>query len=331
MRMDVGVIVRLALGTSNNNRTGRSGGVLAQVRIPRRNGQTAYMISECVRSKPSSTAYHRAAFTLIELLVVIALITLLAALLLPALSGAEVRARSAACKNHLRQIGAALNMYVADHRRYPPGVEWATLEVWMDKLYPYYPLAWTNRSWHCPTYTARRGMAVFWTTNKVDPRDGALFWTSYAFNGGNGIMGHGWPGMPESVARLRGTLGLGGLPPWTAREAQVAAPSQMYAVADARSLLRASGPGYFPIERPHATLGPSSMTPWRTAWPWDTQLKEADAPHSHGYNMLFCDGHVMLVKRKDFLFPPRTAQHWNRDNQPHEEAWAPRNEWAVQE
>jgi len=86
------------------------------------------------RCNPIPTASRRGGFTLVELLVVIALIGLLVALLLPALSGAEARGRSVACKNHLRQIGAALSMYVADHRRYPPGVDWATLELWMDKL-----------------------------------------------------------------------------------------------------------------------------------------------------------------------------------------------------
>src|SRR5262249_51674708 len=103
---------------------------------------------------------------------------------------------------------------------------------------------------------------------------------------------------------------------------------------DAREYRRSSGPGWFPIESPNATLGLWAMTPWLNAWFWDPSLqslRESDPPHQQGYNMLYCDGHVTLVKRNDYLFPPRTARHWNRDNQPHEEAWAPRSDWAVQQ
>jgi prepilin-type N-terminal cleavage/methylation domain-containing protein/prepilin-type processing-associated H-X9-DG protein len=72
--------------------------------------------------RPSNTAM-RSAFTLIELLVVLALLGLMVALLLPAIQKARESSRNAACRNHLKQIGVALNQYGAAHECYPKGVE----------------------------------------------------------------------------------------------------------------------------------------------------------------------------------------------------------------
>ena len=60
------------------------------------------------------------AFTLVELLVVIAVIAIIAAALLPALSGARRSAQSIACASNLRQLGVATLAFRDDNDRQLP-------------------------------------------------------------------------------------------------------------------------------------------------------------------------------------------------------------------
>jgi prepilin-type N-terminal cleavage/methylation domain-containing protein/prepilin-type processing-associated H-X9-DG protein len=261
---------------------------------------------------------RRSGFTLLELLVGIAVIGILVALLLPALSAARARGRGSVCMNRLHQTGLAMQMYVSDHNIYPSAFRFGPPFItWADQLASYNPLNWTNLSWHCPTYLAESGNVIW----KPPPNGGGRFQasSSYAYNA-FGLSGH------EIIAgtnlvRKGQWLGLGDLKQ-SVPESRVVAPSEMYAAGDTRPFQFLDDTGF---------NGSVEMHPWQ--WPpsiLHAKVTEAKPPHSGGYNLLFVDGHVSRVKREDYLFPPRSAPNWNRDNQPHPELWSPTSEWCVQ-
>ena len=129
-------------------------------------------------------------FTLVELLVVIAIIAVLAALLLPAFSGAKSRTQQTHCVSNLHQLGLGLQSFVGANHAYPSCRAGTNSEIpgsWMNQLQqggfetqqgafdiskPKTSFLFTEGVWRCPT--AR------WDRQAMGGGDGIA--TSYGYN-----------------------------------------------------------------------------------------------------------------------------------------------------
>jgi prepilin-type N-terminal cleavage/methylation domain-containing protein/prepilin-type processing-associated H-X9-DG protein len=240
------------------------------------------------------------AFTLIELLVVIAIIGTLAALLNTGIAKAKASAQSTLCKNNLRQLGGGLEMFVSEFNRYPinsqqtqPASSANSERFWMGQLARdafgiAQPTPGFHREgvWRCPSakWSAAMMNSGFTQFSDFGYNDDKFSGAGPRDEGNKfGLQGH-FVAEKDLYAPIA--------------ESEVAAPSEMMAIADCFE-----GNGIF----------------MRKAISAFEDLGNIRTRHGGKMNVVFCDGHIE-TPRIGFVFEDtseKALRRWNRDNQPH--------------
>ena len=103
-------------------------------------------------------------------------------------------------------------------------------------------------------------------------------------------------------------------------EAQVKAPSEMFAITDAR--LRNTDE-FFPGQwEGEDYMAFELIIPASSGHSLYSQFRPATASaRARTFECAFCDGHVAPVNRLQLFNPKNTAIYWNIDHEPHPESW----------
>jgi prepilin-type N-terminal cleavage/methylation domain-containing protein/prepilin-type processing-associated H-X9-DG protein len=269
-------------------------------------------------SFPGATIRRRA-FTLIELLVVIAIIAILAALLLPVLSKAKERAKSAACLNDMKQIITATKLYVDDNHG-------AMIPLWVRQGVP----GWPSWNYDAATFVIQYPAFLWWPDKlRLDnllPAQNVFSCpalTQPATDGHGGSVSANYTlgiGMnyPE-YGRIIKSAEMPNTVYSAASENQVTRPSQSIVFADA-AFISNPGDGYDNwVEQPATGCAyfrvPSDTTDYEKGE--DTDYTRSVPRHLGQLNAAFFDGHVQSLRNSAIGYDlPRTnaAALWTKNN-----------------
>lgn len=153
----------------------------------------------------------RRAFTMVELLVTMAVITVLIALLIPAVQMARESARRTQCRSNLRQIGIAIANYESQYAMWPPGMSLGL--SWHVSILDHIgqrPL-WEQLDYSRPLDDIAADVRGISLSVYLCPSDGApaveelgsdrIASTSYLGNSGTGLFKAGFDGMFRHLAQ----------------------------------------------------------------------------------------------------------------------------------